>query len=415
MSYTTERAKELEEAKQWTQAAEAYEHLLKQNPDNPELLQSCAWCLSRDQQHDKAVKHFSRLNELAPKVAKWPYMIGYQYYDQQRWEEAISWFDKALNLYDKYVVVLYRKGYAHRQLGQVGPALDSFSRCRAAWSALPDGTLKEKDRKNCAKAAYHQGSLLLSKSRSIAGDSTSQAAEILREAVELDPKEGNHHYKLGVALLAASQASEAIEKLEEADRLTHGKDYVLDKLAQAYAADHQNVEALKCYERVPTGRRKAYINRNYGKLLIDSGKPGDAEKVLRRAIEQEHGNHYGHYYFALVLIAQVRYREATTELREASRLKMERYDSKFTEAIALLDEIGKNHPEVLEPGSPNLGVIQSFNKDRGFGFIQADDEKRRFFHVSECSAMQIPTPGLRVKFEPTETQKGSAAVKVRPE
>jgi tetratricopeptide (TPR) repeat protein len=415
MNNTLEHAKEFENAKQWTQAAEAYEHLLKQNPDNPELLQSCAWCLSRDQQHDKAVKHFSRLNELAPKVAKWPYMIGYQYYDQQRWEEAISWFDKALNLHDKYVVVLYRKGYAHRQLEQVGPALDLFSRCRAAWSALPDGTLKEKDRKNCAKAAYHQGSLLLSKSRSIAGDSTSQAAEILREAVELDPRDANHHYKLGVALLNACHVKEAIESFRQADRLSRGKDYVLDKLAQAYVADGHTEKAEECYVRIPFRNRKAYVNRNYGKLLITAAKLADAEQILHRAIEQEQRNHYGHYYLARVLTELRRYREAASELREACKLKRDTYNSEFTEAADLLEKIGKEHPEALEQGKPDRGAIQTFNRDRGFGFIHTDDEKRRFFHISNWCDEVDPKPGLRVEFVPTETEKGPAANNVQPE
>ena len=37
-------------------------------------------------------------------------MIGYQYYDNQRWEEAIDWFTKALKIRPGYVKVLYRKG-----------------------------------------------------------------------------------------------------------------------------------------------------------------------------------------------------------------------------------------------------------------------------------------------------------------
>lgn len=415
MTSSVERARELKNAKEWSQAADAYEQLLKQDPDNPELLQSCAWCLSRDQQHESAVKLFTRLHELSPRVAKWPYMIGYQYYDQQRWQEAIDWFEKALQLHEKYVVVLYRKGYAHEKLEQVGPALESYARCREAWHALLDCPAKEKDRKNCAKAAYHQGSLVLSGGKKIVGASAASAAEILQEAVELDPKEGNCHYKLGAALLAASRAREAIQSLEEADRLTRGKDYVLDKLAQAYAADERAEDAQKCYERIPPRYRKAYVNRNYGKLLVVAGRLEDAEQILRRAIEQERRNHYGHYYLALALTKQGRHREAASEAREACKLKMQNYSSEFTEATGLLEQIGKDHPEVLERGSSNHGVVQAFNRDRGFGFILADNEKRRFFHISDWSDAVQPSPGLRVEFEPTETQKGLAAKNVQPE
>jgi len=190
---------------------------------------------------------------------------------------------------------------------------------------------------------------------------------------------------------------------------------VLDKLAQAFAKDGRTEDAEKCYGRIPSRSRKAYVNRNYGKLLVDAAKPENAEKVLRRAIEQEQRNHYGHYYLALTLCKQERYREAVSELREACKLKIANYTSEFKEAADLLEQIGRDHPNALEPGSPARGIVQAFNTERGFGFILADDEKRRFFHISSWISNAELKPGLRVEFEPSESQKGLAAKDVAPE
>ncbi len=144
------------------------------------------------------------------------------------------------------------------------------------------------------------------------------------------------------------------------------------------------------------------------------GKPKDAEETLRRAIKQEHQNHYGHYYLALSLNEQGKHREAAQELRLAIKLKSDNYNSAFSEAAALLDEIEAEHPESTKPGNPSTGTIQSFNKNRGFGFILADDEKRRFLHITEWHVDEPPAPGIRIQFEPIETEKGLAVKSARP-
>ncbi len=206
MGSLLERAKDCESRNEWSQAAELYRQALGEAPQDRAILESLAWCLSRDRQHEQALECLGKLHERFPNEARWPYMIGYQYYDQEQWKDAIQWFEKALLIHKGFVVVLYRKGYAHEKLEEVGPALDSYSRCRASWHALADGPTKEKDRKNCAKAAYHQGSLILSRSRKMVGASADAAVEALQEAVQLEPKDGNYHYRLGAALLAASRA-----------------------------------------------------------------------------------------------------------------------------------------------------------------------------------------------------------------
>jgi len=208
----------------------------------------------------------------------------------------------------------------------------------------------------------------------------------------------------------------ALEALQEADRLSRGKDYVLDKLAQAYAATGHSNAAVKCYERIPQQRRRPYIKRNFGRLLLDLDQPKETEQMLREAVRQEPKNHNGHFYLAKALLALQRVHEAASELKVAIATKRKRYKSRFAEAEELLSKIETEHPDALESsGDPNRGVVEEYYAERGFGFIRADDGKRRFFHITECRCKEEIKPGLRISFQPQQTDKGLRAINVDSE
>ena len=61
------------------------------------------------------------------------------------------------------------------------------------------------------------------------------------------------------------------------------------------------------------------------------------------------------------------------------------------------------------------GRIHNFKHDRGFGFIDPDDEsEQRFFHISEWQGDGRPKPGTRIRFTPTVGPKGKRAEQVIP-
>ena len=133
------QAEQIEKKAQWAQAADLYRSVLKNSSNNIVAREKLGWCLSRKGDYEEAIVVFQELIEIQPNIAKWPYMIGYQYYGQQRWREAIEWFSKSLDLNPKYIAVLYRKGYAHFKLGELGECLQSFETCRSLWHELPEG------------------------------------------------------------------------------------------------------------------------------------------------------------------------------------------------------------------------------------------------------------------------------------
>ncbi len=240
------QAKQSEQEKQWTKAIDLYIKVLEEVPNNKPAKEHLGWCLSLNKEYKRAINVFQEIAQSQPQSAKWPYMIGYQYHEQERWSEAIKWYEKSLNLNPDYIVVLYRKGYCHFKLGQVGESLKAFERCRALWHALPESRIKERDKKNSAKAAYHQAEVLIENPSKIE-NAFEGAIHLLSEVINLEPQNHNAYYLLGKVLLENSQAEQAITAFQKSDLLHPHQDYVLDRWGQALAQLKRFEEAEKIY------------------------------------------------------------------------------------------------------------------------------------------------------------------------
>ena len=59
---------------------------------NKELLQRLGWAYSRIENYNEAISSFDKLIEIEPQMAKWHYMRGYQFYMQSKWNESIVEF-----------------------------------------------------------------------------------------------------------------------------------------------------------------------------------------------------------------------------------------------------------------------------------------------------------------------------------
>jgi tetratricopeptide (TPR) repeat protein len=408
------QAEQAEKQNQWAEAVQLYSQALQESPDNQTAKERLGWCLSRAKEYEKATAIFQELAQHQPEIAKWPYMIGYQYHEQQHWREAIDWYSKSLTLNPDYIVVLYRKGYAHFKLGQVGEALQAFERCRKLWRALPEGLLKDKDKKNCAKAAYHQAEVLIENWRIVEG--TFEAAiQLLGEVISLDPANYNAHYLLGKAYLESGQPEKAIEAFQESDHLQPNQEYVLDRWGQALAQLKRHDEAEKIYQRIPPPQRKDYTLRNLGEIQLQKGDHQRAIATLKQAIQKNGRNHNAHYYLGLCYRAASEWALAVHELREAIRLRQKHYKLPFPDAQKALDEILSQHPEaasMLREGQRQRGKVIKYFEEKGYGFIQAGSGQL-FFHVKDCPRGERIEVGMVFEYDEGMGDKGPKAIKLR--
>ena len=64
-----------------------------------------------------------------------------------------------------------------------------------------------------------------------------------------------------------------------------------------------------------------------------------------------------------------------------------------------------------------IGTIKKLTRERGFGFIRAEDGTEYFFHQSELRGgltFEDLKEGQRVSFETQQAEKGPRAVDIKP-
>jgi tetratricopeptide (TPR) repeat protein/cold shock CspA family protein len=343
------KAKDLIQLGQWQEAIEALNQAQQEEGENPWIMSSLAFCHSRLKHYQEAIELYERLCTLQPTVARWPYGLGYQYYDQQNWSRAIEYFDQALKLEPEYIVALYRKGYALSRLdGRQAEALTTFELCRQSYLALPGGEDKDRERKTYADACYQQGKLFLD------GNKASLAVERLRAAAALDFDDSDVHYHLGKAYLALSRWDEALTSLKTALLLSaQPEHYVLDAIAEAHAGAGRLQEAISVYEQMDVAvRGRPYILRNLGTVYSRLEQYEKAERTLQEAVRKEPGNHNGHYRLGRVYEQMKKWAEASGEYKTAIDLRQRTYGLPFPEAEKDLAVLISEHPEAKDAPRP---------------------------------------------------------------
>src|SRR6266511_3492255 len=329
------QAEQLAQKLDWSGAANKCREAVTIAPENVAALDKLGWYLSRAKQYGEAIKAYEKLSGLEPNMAKWFYMVGYQYYDQQQWKNAITWFDQALSRYENYLKVLYRKGYAHKKLNENEAAIDSLQKCINVWKN-PNDQDKEKEKNTYSDACFQLGKLYLSAGLSI------KAESILAEATKFDPQDGYKLYEYGKALLKKQNPEEALTQLQKADKIEHGKDFIIASIAQALIDLSRFDEAEKALARIPEKYRKEYVWRAVGKVKLAQGKSKEAIDAINTGIRLDSKNHNAYFQLGLAYIADNNYPQAYNALLRAIDIRKSGYNLDFLEAKQKLDEVQEN-------------------------------------------------------------------------
>jgi tetratricopeptide (TPR) repeat protein len=339
-------------------------------------------------------------------------MVGFQYYSQERWEDSLEWFRRALRLHDGYIVAWYRAAYAVHRLGKDDESIGCLQRCIDSYGRL-EGDAQLRERKTYGKAQSLLGKIYVSQGLHL------KAHRPLEVAVEVDGRNSDRRYQLGKCLLLKGEAEHALTHLEQANRLKPRTDYIIDRLAQANMKCGNLDKALRLYESIHPKRRKPYILKNLGALHLERGEPEKASAVLSQAVRGDSANHNAHFLLGQAAEASGRFAEAVRAFERAIELKQKNYDRPFPDAQERLEAIRERHAEAdLEPRDEEEpqqaleeGTIKFYNRSRAFGFIDASNASV-FFHKSVVTDPSLLNEGTRVAFTATDSEKGRRATLV---
>jgi tetratricopeptide (TPR) repeat protein len=347
----------------WNGACEILEASATHVPVRERLV----FCLSRAKRYDDAIANLEQLRNLQPRKAKWSYMLGYQYYEQERYAEALPHFVEAWKLAPGHLRNLYRLAQTRLHLDEVDRAKRGAAEVLRLWRQLPPDR-QAREKATMAKSAYLLG-------REELKNDPAKAIEPLRLAAEHDPGEVNRHYLLGKALRKNKCPKEAIAPLRRAARMKPGQPYIELELAVALAM-------------LPEGKREAV------ELLT---------KIERRLSDWQALKGAG---LATTLEDIHRARHL---LKRAARKGFVRRSPAFAAVEEKVDQLpdldekqgGESDEEVRK------GRVDMINRRRGFGFlIDQMDDTRRYFKLPKDVRIGR---GDRVIYRSREADKGPAA------
>lgn len=166
-----------------------------------------------------ADKWFSKAVEWNPQDELGWYYLGRTKYNENRFDEAVSAFQKCLALKARDVKAEDNLGLSYEGLNQIEEAMAAY-RTAISWQA--DAAVKD------AGPYLNLGSLLVD------NEKASESLGYLREAVSLAPQDFRMHRALGKAFAHLNQPVQAREELEKAVKLAPNDAPVHFMLAQVY-------------------------------------------------------------------------------------------------------------------------------------------------------------------------------------
>ena len=370
---TLAAAESAAEARDWSRAAD----LLADAGEASIVLDKRVFYLSRAKRYDEALEVVARLRQREPTNFLWPYMTAYQYYAQERYEEALPWFREALKRNPKHLKSWWRAANALSKSGQEMKAVACAGRVLRLWNELPQEA-QERERSNLAKASYFLGKVQMR------SDATG-AVPLLEQAVANDKSDPHKHYRLGKALRLAGRPLDAIKHVRQARKLKPGDGNIELELALCLGYAGEREEALEIVRR-RTERLRGWDLWKAGHLAFDLEEPQLALRLLEQAA-----------------------RDKTTRNDEkVSALLIKAREAAKEAGGVGATEVSSTPSDGAARGTGRVDVVRA---DRNFGFlVDESNGTRRHFRLGELRVRV----GERVTYIPLERDKGPAATDLRP-
>ena len=283
----------------WNQAQAAYEQILQENPDFPEVHAKLSFILHREDDKEGALREAKAALAQNPNDAEAHKNAGLAFDALQQWNASEAEYNEALRIKPVYAAVQEDLGVLYLDEGELDKGIDALKRAIALGIADAD-------------VVYDLGWAYDQK------HDTDAAILEYRKAKELDPGRYDARQNLGHDLLGLNQFTEAAKEFRELTTMYPSAEMAHDSLALAlfdtWDLAGAEKEWLIAEQLDPSdGGPHAGI----GAIREQQRKWDEALDEYRQAVQLEPTRVDGWLGAGRVLLAQSKYAEASAELQQA--------------------------------------------------------------------------------------------------
>lgn len=410
-------AETFEKNKQWDEAIKKYKEIYRKDK-SLYILSKLLWCYSRNGDYSSAKKCGEKLIEEEPNNPKWLYMLGYQYYMEKDWMNAIEYFEKALIVNPNYFVVLYRISYANLQLAgeymkltksEYWKAIGYLKRAHEIWESYSNEEKKEE------QSTYYHICFIHGKAFMLIQNRNEDAIRYFYTALEIND-DYNCRYNLCKCLYYNKEYERAKKELPKVNKF-----YVSELEAQIEYKLSNYDKAVAIIDDLLKYRKKDYLYCLLVDIYIKQRMFNKAFEMVTNALHINNNNHKNHYKLAEVYCAFGLYKHALDEIEKAQTLKQKKYCSDYQECNKLkkfiFEKISDKYVEdeklfesLVNNNAKYEGNITGYNFKKKFGFVNIDN-RRVFVHISNVISGHIKN-GTHITFDIEKTEKGYQAINI---
>lgn len=247
--------------------------------------------------------------DLNPKDSLALYLLGRTKYNEKHFDEAVHFFTECLKLDAKDIKAEENLALSYERLGRTEDAIAAY---RTA--ILFDSGAAAKD----PTPYLELGTLLVNNGQS------AEALPYLIEAVEIAHEDARAHRELGKAYLLSNQVEKAQIELEIAVVLDPQSAPAHFLLATAYRKrglqDQARIETDR-YTTLTRGHSSPDDPVSEARALLESGKPADAEQVIRQYLRIHKNSADAHYLLGYILFKEQKATDSLAEYTEGAKYR----------------------------------------------------------------------------------------------
>jgi tetratricopeptide (TPR) repeat protein len=283
----------------WETEVSLWTDVVKKSPNKARPRLSLGYALSKQDRPDEAIAQYAKAIQLNPEYEQAHNGLGAVLEKQGRFDEAVQHYRRALQIFPKYVAAINNLGVALEKQGKIHEAMEHY---RVALDLKPDH----------ADVLNNMGNALLNE------DKTDEAVEYLRKALELDPNSAIVHFNLGNAYSKQGHKNEAIGHYLTALQLNPDHAEAHNNLGTELLSQGRIDEASKhLTAALNLNPDLAHAHSSMGNLLEKQGKLNEALEHYRQALALDPDFDEAHNNLGLAMAKQGRSDEAVDHYHRA--------------------------------------------------------------------------------------------------